>query len=179
MVTYDLVSGSPTPMSPPAAHALNTPPWQRVETTMMSAARDIRVAYDHCFESLELTLSQASAIGYVHENGPMTQTQLAAALVLGRAATGSLVDQLEARGLVQRVPNPDDRRVWLVENTDDGSEMAVRIVEIDRQLRTRLRVGISSAERRQLADLLMRMSANAQQALVEAAHAEAGAEVNL
>ena len=155
-------------MSSPATHALNTPPWQRVETTMMSAARDIRAAYDHCFEPLELTLSQASAIGYVHENGPMTQTQLAAALVLGKAATGSLVDQLEARGLVQRVPNPDDRRVWLVENTDDGSAMAVRIVDVDRQLRARLRVGISSAERRQLADLLMRMSANAQDARAEA-----------
>ena len=154
-------------MTNAAAHALNTPPWQRVETTMMTAARDIRLAYDTCFEPLDLTLSQASAIGYLHENGPMTQTQLAAALVLGKAATGSLVDQLEARNLLQRVPNPDDRRVWLVENTADGAEMAVRIVDVDRQLRERLRVGITSAERRQLADLLLRMSANAQEARLE------------
>ncbi len=159
-------------MTTPAAHALNTPPWQRVETTMMSAARDIRVAYDHCFEPLGLNLSQASAIGYVHENGPMTQTQLAAALVLGKAATGTLVDHLEGRGLVRRVPNAQDRRVWLVENTDDGAEMAIRIVEVDRQLRARLRAGISSDERRNLADLLMRMSANAQEALAEAAQVE-------
>ena len=34
--------------------------------------------------------------------------------------------QLEARGLVRRVPNPADRRVWLVENTDEGAEMAKR-----------------------------------------------------
>ena len=152
-------------MTSPATHALNTPPWQRVETTMLVAARDIRQAYDNFFEPLDLNLSQASAIGYVHENGAMTQTQLAAALVLGKAATGSLVDQLEARGLVRRVPNPDDRRVWLVENTDEGAEMAVRIVEVDEQIRTRLRAGISSAERRQLADLLLRMSANAKAAV--------------
>ena len=154
-------------MSTTAAHALDTPPSKRVETTMMVAARDIRLAYDHCFEPLELNLSQASLMGYVRENGPMTQTQLAAALVLGKAATGSLVDQLEKRGLVRRVPNPDDRRVWLVENTDEGAEMAARIVEIDERLRKRLRVGISSAERRQLADLLLRISANAQDALAE------------
>lgn len=128
---------------------------------MLSTARDIRAAYDHCFEPLELNLTQASMIGYIAENGPMNQTQLAAALVLGRAATGSVVDQLEARGLVQRVRDPDDRRVWLVENTAAGEAASVEIVAIDEQLRTRVRSGISRQERQQLADLLLRMSANA------------------
>ncbi|MDG1086310.1 MAG: hypothetical protein P8P20_01115, partial [Acidimicrobiales bacterium] len=72
-------------MATPAPHALNAPPWQRIETTMMSTARDIRLAYDNCFEPLNLNLSQASLVGYIAENGPMNQTQLAAALVLGRA----------------------------------------------------------------------------------------------
>ncbi len=133
----------------------------------MSAARDIRLAYDNCFESLELNLSQASMIGYIAENGPLNQTQLAAALVLGRAATGSVVDQLEARGLVQRVPDLDDRRVWLVENTPDGVKAATKIVSVDEQLRSRIRVGITREERQQLADLLMRMSANAVEAVQE------------
>jgi len=132
---------------------------------MMATARDIRLAYDTCFVPLDLNLSQASLIGYVNENGPMTQTQLAAALVLGRAATGSLVDRLEDRGLVRRVPDPDDRRVWLVENTDLGAQTAAEVIKIDKDLRDRFRVGISQAERRQLADLLLRMAANAQAAL--------------
>ena len=154
-------------MAPPAPHALNAPPWQRVETTMMSTARDIRMAYDHCFEPLDLNLSQASLIGYVAENGPMNQTQLAAALVLGRAATGTLVDQLEERGLVRRLPDPDDRRVWLVENTAAGAEVAIEIVEVDEQLRKRIRSGITREERQQLAGLLLRMSANAVEAINE------------
>ena len=147
--------------------ALNSPPWQRVETTMMTTARDIRAAYDNCFEPLNLTLSQASLIGYIAENGPMTQTQLAAALVLGRAATGSLVDQLETRELVQRVPDPDDRRVWVVENTSACEQLAVDIIKIDEQLRKRLRVGITKAERQQLAELLLKMSANAVESIDE------------
>ena len=97
----------------------------------------------------------------------MNQTQPAAALVLGRAATGSLVDQLEKRALVQRVPDPDDRRVWLVENTKTGADLAIEIVSIDEQLRKRVRVGISREERQQLADLLLRMSANAVAAVEE------------
>lgn len=127
----------------------------------MSTARDIRIAYDHCFEPLDLTLSQASLLGYVAENGPMTQTQLAAALVLGRAATGSLVDQLERRELVVRVPDPDDRRVWLVENTKSGEVLAAQVIAIDESLRKRLRSGITKAERQQLAEILLKMSANA------------------
>ena len=138
----------------------------------MSTARDIRFAYDQCFEPLELNLSQASMIGYIAENGPMNQTQLAAALVLGRAATGSVVDQLEKRGLVRRAPDPDDRRAWLVENTPNGATLAVEIVEIDEQLRDRLRVGISRAERQRLADLLVRMAANA----VDASNRLSGAD---
>ncbi len=148
-------------MSRNASHALNAPPWQRVETTLMVTARDIRQAYDQSFSSLDLNLSQASMIGYIAENGPMNQTELAAALVLGRAAIGSMVDQLETRRLVRRVPDPDDRRVWLVENTSAGSTLAVEIIRVDEQLRRRLRDGMSRAERQQLADFLVRLSANA------------------
>lgn len=159
-----------------ALHALDAPPWQRVETTLMSAARDIRLAYDHCFEPLDLHLSQASLIGYIAANGPLNQTQLAAALVLGRAATGTVIDQLEKRGLVRRVPDPHDRRVWLVENTDKGASVAREIVAIDEQLRSRLRDGINRTERQQLADLLLRMSANAVDAVDE--QGAEGAHVN-
>ena len=140
----------------------------------MSAARNIRQAYDQYFERLNLSLSQASLIGYINENGPMNQTQLATALALGRAATGTVVDQLEERGLVQRVPDPDDRRVWLVENTAAGSEVAGEIVSVDEQLRKRLRVGITRSERQQLADLLLRMSANAVEAVDESKSQENG-----
>ena len=137
---------------------------------MMAAAREIRLAYDQCFEPLDLNLSQASLVGYVAENGPMNQTQLAAVLVLGRAATGSVVDQLESRGLVRRVPDPDDRRVWLVENTAQGSRLASEIKRIDEKLRDRLRAGISRVERQRLADLLLRISANAAEASTEFAN---------
>ena len=154
-------------MTDSAPLALTTPPWQRVETTILSTSRDIRVAYEHCFEPLDLSVSQASLLGYVAENGTMTQTQLAAALVLGRAATGSLVDQLEERGLVQRKPDPDDRRVWLVENTKAGQKLAAKVVKIDEQLRKRIRVGITKAERQQLAELLLKMSANARESVTE------------
>jgi DNA-binding MarR family transcriptional regulator len=53
-------------------------------------------------------------------DGPKTAGQLAAATGLSSAATTTLLDRLERRGLVQRVPDPADRRRVLVEMTDLG-----------------------------------------------------------
>jgi DNA-binding MarR family transcriptional regulator len=53
-------------------------------------------------------------------DGPKTAGQLAAATGLSSAATTTLVDRLERRGLVQRVRDPADRRKVQVALTDLG-----------------------------------------------------------
>lgn len=154
-------------MAKPVAHIIGAPPWRRIEVTLMSAARDIRVTYDRWYETLGLNLSQAQVVGFISANGPMNQTQLASALALGRAATGSVIDILESDCLVQRVQDPADGRAWLVENTAKGAEMAVEIERVDERLRARMRDGISREERQLMANLAVRMADNAQQALAD------------
>ena len=53
-------------------------------------------------------------------DGPKTAGQLAAATGLRPAATTTLIDRLSARGLVRRVPSETDRRLVLVEMTEEG-----------------------------------------------------------
>jgi len=127
---------------------------------MIDTSRRVRQAYDRRFAALDLNLSQASLVSLVVDFGPHTQSQIADVLSLGRAATGSCVDQLESRGLVQRDPDPDDRRVWVVSATTDGKAIAEEIRTIDTVLQAELRTGITRAERQQLADLLMKIQAN-------------------
>ena len=141
-------------------HELDAPPWRRVDSTIMSTARAIRRAYEQRFARLGLNLSQASLIAFVFESGPLSQAELAERLGLGRPATGTLIDTLERRGLVRRDPDPSDRRVWLVSTTREGRHLAEPVTEIDRELRNELRTGISRAERRQLAELLVRLQSN-------------------
>jgi MarR family transcriptional regulator, transcriptional regulator for hemolysin len=74
--------------------------------------------------------------------------------------TGTQVDKLQALGLVERLPDPDDRRVWRVAVTDAGRELADRIAEVDTVLRAELRDGISRADRQTLAGLLVRLQHN-------------------
>jgi DNA-binding MarR family transcriptional regulator len=53
-------------------------------------------------------------------DGPKTAGQLAVATALSTAATTTLVDRLEQRGLVRRVRDTTDRRKVLVEMTEEG-----------------------------------------------------------
>ena len=49
-----------------------------------------------------------------------TPTRLGRGLMLSSAGVTSRIDRLERRGLVRRLPDPDDRRGVLVELTDEG-----------------------------------------------------------
>ena len=53
-------------------------------------------------------------------DGPKTAGQLAEATGLRPAATTTLIDRLEGKGLVRRVPSDTDRRRVLVEMTEEG-----------------------------------------------------------
>ncbi len=152
---------------PGPKHELDAPPWQRVESTLMATARAIRDVYDASFAALDLNLTQASLLVFVQESGPLRQTQLARRLGLGRAATGTTVDLLERRGLVERQADPQDRRAWLVTITSAGKDLVEPINAIDREVRAELRHEISRAERQQLARLLLRLQGNVARILAD------------
>ena len=61
-----------------------------------------------------LTPSQLSVLRLLHESGEVTAGQVAEATQLKHATITSLVDKLEARGLISRRRSDEDRRrVWL------------------------------------------------------------------
>lgn len=147
-------------MSNLTTHELDSPPWLRVESTLMATARLVRIAFDTRLAELDLNLTQASLIGYVNEFGATTQTDLADHLAIGRAQIGAIIDRLEARGVVERRPNPDDRRVWLVSITEAGRILAAEIAQVDEVLRAELRRGIGREERQALAWVMTRLQQN-------------------
>jgi len=137
-----------------------TPSWRRFEIAIIATARELRSAFDERLSVLELNLSQATLLAYVTDFGSSTQTELAEMVGLGRAATGTMIDHLETRGLLRRLPNPDDRRVWLVAATAAGESLVDEFYTLDRGLRAEFRKGISRDDRHQLAELLDRLSIN-------------------
>ena len=126
----------------------------------MATAQAIREAYDVRLAPTGLTLSLASLLAYIAEFGPVNQTRAAEHLGQGRAATGSQVDRLQELGVIERRPDPDDRRVWMVAITPAGKVKAAEVAEVDAVLRSQLRSGISRAERQDLAAVLVRLHHN-------------------
>jgi len=59
-------------------------------------------------------------------DGPMTLRDIARAIAVDPPAATVAVDLLQARGLVQRAPHPDDNRRKLVHLTDAGRQAAAR-----------------------------------------------------
>ncbi len=126
----------------------------------MATAQAIRDGYDARLAPLGLTLSLASLLAYVADFGPVSQTRAAEHLGQGRAGTGAQVDRLQQLGYIERRPDPDDRRVWMVAITESGRDLAQRVSEVDHVFRAELRTGITRSERQQLAAVLVRLQRN-------------------
>ncbi|HMC03945.1 MAG TPA: MarR family transcriptional regulator [Actinomycetota bacterium] len=139
---------------------VGAPPRLTMEAILMAASRGMRRAYDHRLAGLGLKLSEAFLLAHVHTRGPMTQTQLAEGLGIGRAATGALIDALEGKGLVERTAHAGDRRVWLVASTERAAPLVAEIAALDDALRAEMWNGISRAERRTLSEILLRLQGN-------------------
>ena len=66
------------------------------------------------------SLSQGAVLGRLDREGPRSVSDLAVAERMRPQSMAQTVIDLESDGLVRRRPDPDDRRRWLVELTDEG-----------------------------------------------------------
>ena len=106
-------------------------------------------------EPLGLTFGQARALRLLaRADEPVRMGELAARLeVVPRSAT-SMVDALEAAGLVDRTPDPIDRRSILVGLTDSGDDLLARLGRARRASAESLFARLAAAQREQLLELL-------------------------
>ena len=75
------------------------------------------------FSDHNLTFSQLSVLGLLHQNGEMRISDLNKKMGLTKSTTSGIVDRLEKMGLVRRIRNEQDRRVVKVELTDKVNEL--------------------------------------------------------
>ncbi|MHB8577948.1 MAG: MarR family winged helix-turn-helix transcriptional regulator, partial [Dehalococcoidia bacterium] len=93
--------------------------------TLMHQAYLLTYKYlDQIVSRLGISQAQASVLLVLRGAGePLALSKLARFLVQEAQSVTSLVDRLESRGYVRRVPDSRDRRVIHVELTADGEEM--------------------------------------------------------
>jgi MarR family transcriptional regulator, lower aerobic nicotinate degradation pathway regulator len=114
-----------------------------------------RVASRH-----DLSVVQMRLLGILRDREPGVLA-LARHLELDKSSVTGLVDRAEARGLVERVADPDDGRAVRVRLTRKGRALAAKgAEEVAAELAT-VSVGLGAAERRRLAALLGAIAAPA------------------
>lgn len=86
--------------------------------------------------------------------GPLSQQQLAGELDVNRTVMVKLIDGLEARGLVERMRNPGDRRAYLLHPTRAGRETLAELLPRMARAEAELTDRLSAAERERLNELL-------------------------
>jgi len=93
--------------------------------------------------------------------GTMTQRALTAATVMDKVAVNRAVKVLEDRGLIARVPNPEDGRSHLLALTGEGRAIHAEVMPLARATERELLEGFAGPEEQALRDLLARLRARA------------------
>ncbi|TDD79798.1 MarR family transcriptional regulator [Saccharopolyspora karakumensis] len=106
-----------------------------------------------------LRLSQHAVLAAVAEHGPLAQAELVRRLEIDPKDVVGLLNELGDKGLVQRRPDPRDRRKNAVSATPDGLATLQRCAALAETANRELLTPLSTAERELLITLLRRLHA--------------------
>lgn len=101
-----------------------------------------------------------------------SQRQLSAQLGIHRNVMVTVVDRLEGQGLVKRMPHPGDRRAFAVTLTDKARKLLPKLDAVGRAQEDEITATLTTAERKEVLQLLQRMSAAA--GLIPGVHPKLG-----
>lgn len=79
-------------------------------------------------QGVELNFTQFLALKYLGHEAPATPVELARALHYNPGALTRLLDKLEQRGYLKRLPDPVDRRALRLELTTQGKNLRKRVI---------------------------------------------------
>ncbi|HVT71033.1 MAG TPA: MarR family transcriptional regulator [Trebonia sp.] len=124
------------------------------------AAQNMRGALDEVAKAHGLSGARDWMVLSALSTGPrQTQLALAHALGLDKTTMTSLLDRMEARGLITRVTDRHDRRARIPELTEDGQRVQAEVTRARDHVEASLLASFSPAEQDLLRALLARLAA--------------------
>jgi DNA-binding MarR family transcriptional regulator len=132
--------------------------WELTQLMYQSKHRSAQIA-----EEYRLTVMQSWAILLLTEDNPLPMRRLSDVFMCDASTITGLVDRLEARGIIHRQSQPNDRRIKLIALTPEGAALKAAIqAKTEAAESERLNHVLSPAERRTLHELLARVLASPQ-----------------
>jgi len=115
---------------------------------------------DETLAEFELDWVEYKLLGLLSREGEVYRSspgKLGRIMELSSGAMTNRLDNMEARGLIRRLDDPDDRRGVIVELTDGGKELWDTTVAAQAEKESLVDSVLGEREKRQLNDLLRRL----------------------
>lgn len=109
-------------------------------------------------DDAQLTPLQFGAIMKLADVGQTSQNQLGRLTAMDAATMQGVIKRLIARGLVERRPDPDDRRRLLLTLSANGVALAGQVVQRGLEISAKTLEPLSASERETFLKLLARLS---------------------
>lgn len=155
----------PKPVKPPVGRGEF-----RIGFLVHDVSRLRQTLFDQQMRPHGVTRAQWRVLAQLSRNaeGTLAQTELARLLGLGKVATGTMIDRLEAAGLVTRRDDASDRWVRRVAMTAKGKVLLDQCIAIARPLNAAVMSGLSPADLAAADRVLTTMKRNLRQFLQDA-----------
>ena len=123
-------------------------------------ARLLRKRFEQISRECGLTRSQWQALAYLAQNEGINQSGLAEFLEVEPITLSRILDKLEAGGLIERHPDPSDRRVWILRLAPAGRLKLAEARKLGKKIRCEALTGLSEAEGLRLLETLKALKFN-------------------
>ncbi|MBV8963300.1 MAG: MarR family transcriptional regulator [Hyphomicrobiales bacterium] len=127
---------------------------------LYDVARLMRTRADQRARRHGMTRAQWVILSWLERQSGISQSDLAGLVEVEPITVCRLVDRLEARGLVERRPDPKDRRIKRLHLTSKAKPVLDEIHDWREELRHEVTAGISDTALKSQVDTLLRMKTN-------------------
>jgi DNA-binding MarR family transcriptional regulator len=123
-------------------------------------AHALRRSFDRRAAVLGVTRAQWKVLFRLSRSPGMRQVQLADLLDIEPITLSRIIDRLAAAGLVQRVPDPADRRAWLPQLTEKARPLITELRSLGKELVEEAFSGIDKSQLEQMSRVLATVRQN-------------------
>lgn len=127
---------------------------------LVFTAKELREAFEDAMERAGGSLGTWIVLNAIHREGLVSHSVLATHAHVDGATITYHVDRAEKQGLVQREPDPDDRRVKRLRLTPAGERAYTELWAAASAFQEEVMAGISEAEQTRLRRTLAKVRAN-------------------
>lgn len=133
---------------------------ENVAMLMAQVSRLMRRAFDEKARLLGMTRPQWQVVSILSVNEGINQGGLAELLEVEPITLGRMIDRLQDAALVERRPDPADRRAWRLHLTDKAQELLVQLRPLALDTINAAQDGLSQSEKDVMTKALLLMRTN-------------------